>query len=88
MFGAQYSVDKFPLSPELQAKGVTESQWAGICASLREGKGMTGMGGGFSAAIAKLCRLLGGTVLCASQFLCDPEYREVEEWALGLPTPP
>ena len=38
-------------------------------------------GGGFSAAIARLCRLLGGTVLCASQFLCEPDTREVEEWA-------
>ena len=46
-------MEKFPLTPELKAKGVTDSQWADICKSLREGKGMTGIGGGFSAAIGK-----------------------------------
>ena len=53
MFGAQYDVAKFPLTPELKDKGVTEAQWADICAMLRKGKGMTGLGGGFSAAITK-----------------------------------
>lgn len=53
MFGAQYDVEKFPLTAELKAKGVTDDQWAEICKMLREGKGMTGIGGGFSAAISK-----------------------------------
>lgn len=53
LFGAQYSVEKFPLTAELKAKGVTDAQWADICKMLREGKGMTGFGGGFSAAISK-----------------------------------
>jgi len=49
----QYSPDKFPLTPELEAKGLTKEQWAKICESLAEGKGMTGLDGGFSKAIAK-----------------------------------
>lgn len=53
MFGAQYDPEKFPLTPEVKAKGVTDAQWANICKSLREGKGMTGLGGGFSVAIGK-----------------------------------
>lgn len=43
---------RFPLTAELKAKGITDEQWAEICTSLRSGKGMTGAGGGFSAAIA------------------------------------
>jgi hypothetical protein len=43
---------RFPLTAELKAKGITDEQWAEICTSLRSGKGMTGFGGGFSAAIA------------------------------------
>lgn len=53
MFGAQYNPEKFPLTPELKAKGITDAQWADVCKTLREGKGMTGLGGGFSAAISK-----------------------------------
>ena len=52
MFGAQYNPEKFPLTPELKAKGLTDEKWAEICKMLREGKGMTGFGGGFSVAIA------------------------------------
>lgn len=44
---------RFPLTSELADKGVTEEQWAEICTSLRSGKGMTGLGGGFSLAIAE-----------------------------------
>ena len=53
MFGAQYTPEKFPLTPELKAKGLTDEKWAEICKMLREGKGMTGIGGGFSVAITK-----------------------------------
>ena len=47
----QYDPATFPLTPELEAKGITKDQWSEICLSLRSGKGMTGFGGGFSAAI-------------------------------------
>ena len=53
LLGAQYNPEKFPLTAELKDKGVTDTQWADICKSLREGKGMFGIGGGFSAAISQ-----------------------------------
>jgi hypothetical protein len=51
--GTQFSEKKFPLSEELKAKGLSEDDWAAICKSLRDGKGKTGWGGGFSKAIAQ-----------------------------------
>lgn len=38
----QYSVEKFPLEAELEAKGLTSDKWEAICKSLAAGKGMTG----------------------------------------------
>lgn len=49
----QYSSEKFPLTPELEAKGLTKEDWEAICKSLASGKGMMGMDGGFSKAISK-----------------------------------
>jgi len=53
LFGSQYDYKKFPLTPELKAKGISEEDWANICKSLKSGKGYTGFGGGFSKSIAK-----------------------------------
>ena len=47
----RYSPTKFPLSKELEAKGMTDEQWATVCAALAKGKGMVGFGWGFSQAI-------------------------------------
>jgi len=49
----QYNPETFPLTDELKAKGITTEQWVEICTSLRKGKGVTGMGGGFSKAISQ-----------------------------------
>ena len=51
-FKTQYSDSIFPLTEELKAKGLGEDGWAAICKSLSVGKGWTGIGGGFSKAIA------------------------------------
>lgn len=50
----QYNPETFPLTEALKAKGITEEQWVEICTALRKGKGMTGMGGGFSKAISQV----------------------------------
>ena len=49
----QFSPEKFPLTADLEAKGLTKEKWETICSSLASGKGMMGMDGGFSKAIAK-----------------------------------
>ena len=41
MTTTQYNPEKFPLSAELKAKGVTVEQWSTICELLRKGKGLT-----------------------------------------------
>ena len=51
MVGKQYDPKTFPLTPEVQKAGISEEDWDAICESLRKGKGMTGIGGGFSKAI-------------------------------------
>jgi hypothetical protein len=51
-FGTQYDAAKFPITKELEDKGLKAEEWAEICTSLRKGKGFTGMGGGFTKAIA------------------------------------
>ena len=52
-FGVQYDPAKFPLSKELKELGLSEQAWAAILTSLRQGKGKTGFGFGFSKAIAR-----------------------------------
>ena len=51
LVGKQYDPKTFPLTPEVQKAGISEADWDAICESLRKGKGMTGIGGGFSKAI-------------------------------------
>lgn len=51
LIGTQYSSATFPLTPAVKAAGITEADWDEICKSLAKGKGMTGIGGGFSKAI-------------------------------------
>lgn len=51
MVGKQYDPKTFPLTEDVKAKGISEADWEAICESLRKGKGMTGIGGGFSKAI-------------------------------------
>merc|ERR1712194_69687 len=53
IFGAQYDPANFPLSKELMLLGLSEQAWADILTSLRVGKGKTGLGFGFSKAIAR-----------------------------------
>eukprot|EP00325_Prymnesiales_sp_UTEX-LB-985_P032854 CAMPEP_0174738522 /NCGR_PEP_ID=MMETSP1094-20130205/70095_1 /TAXON_ID=156173 /ORGANISM="Chrysochromulina brevifilum, Strain UTEX LB 985" /LENGTH=122 /DNA_ID=CAMNT_0015941951 /DNA_START=39 /DNA_END=407 /DNA_ORIENTATION=+ len=51
MVGTQYDPKTFPLTDAVKAAGITEAEWDEICTSLSKGKGMTGIGGGFSKAI-------------------------------------
>lgn len=51
MMGKQYDPKTFPLTDAVKAAGISEADWDAICESLRKGKGMTGIGGGFSKAI-------------------------------------
>lgn len=44
----QFSASKFPLTPELKAKGMTDETWGIVCKSLAKGKGYMGFGWGFS----------------------------------------
>ena len=53
LVGTQYSPKTFPLTDAIKATGISEADWDAICASLAKGKGMTGIGGGFSKAIKK-----------------------------------
>ena len=47
----QYNPATFTLTNAVEQKGTTAEDWATICESLRKGKGITGIGGGFSKAI-------------------------------------
>ena len=54
MFGGkQYNPETFPLTDAVKAAGVSAADWDAICEMLRKGKGMTGIGGGFSKAIVE-----------------------------------
>ena len=51
LVGKQYSSKTFPLTPAVKEAGISEADWDAICEMLAKGKGMTGIGGGFSKAI-------------------------------------
>ena len=51
--GKQYDPETFPLTAAVKEAGISEADWDAICESLRKGKGITGIGGGFSKAIVK-----------------------------------
>ena len=49
--GTRFNEENNPITPELEAKGLTKEDYAAICKSLRDGYGTTGTGGGCSKAI-------------------------------------
>lgn len=49
----QYDPATFTLTEELKKAGLTEEQWKTVLELLRSDKGVLGLGGGFSKAIAK-----------------------------------
>eukprot|EP00322_Chrysochromulina_rotalis_P003655 CAMPEP_0115854726 /NCGR_PEP_ID=MMETSP0287-20121206/14175_1 /TAXON_ID=412157 /ORGANISM="Chrysochromulina rotalis, Strain UIO044" /LENGTH=110 /DNA_ID=CAMNT_0003308857 /DNA_START=64 /DNA_END=396 /DNA_ORIENTATION=- len=52
MMGKQYNPATFPATQAVKDAGISDADWEAICEMLRKGKGMMGIGGGFSKAIA------------------------------------
>ena len=67
----QYDPLIFPATEALKAKGISTEDWEAICTMLRQGKGATGIGGGFSKAISKANELYFDKVGCVG---CYAEY--------------
>jgi hypothetical protein len=67
----RFNEEKNPITPEMEAKGLSRDDYAAICKMLREGYGKIGVSGGFSKAITAVNELYFEKIGCVA---CYAEY--------------